>query len=490
MLYTTGLAAGGAAAISQVVAHLSMGRTTDTTPRAPTAGGVYNVRDYDATGNGKTDDCTAIQAALDACRLAGGGVVYLPAGVYLINSCPRHPLDDTINVSLVVGGKTTVRGDGPGATILKFGPSIPNQGHMMMNYNRLTNSDTDMALCDIEVDGNAAVMPRTIDAHYGPEWLHAHRTLFSNVVAHDFYGTGASSNGPNGTQAESWMLDVHYSSSCRFDHCTCYDSGVNKTASGFSANGSTLVTFSDCYAYNMALSHGFTHWHCSNITYSNCYSYLHQSGSGGQGFNSENSGEVLYLGCVSGGISADIDGYPFSASSTLGNAAAGWLSTNAVGRHVWIGCASINNAQAGFVLRSGSKSGRYAFDSCIIRSNSGYGIDADSTAAPYVRVGSTCDISGNATASLRYGNTRLANLTGILTPTPDIPSPDKAFKNPYPMPTQITITGGTVTAIKVGSATIATNTTSPVTFMLPPQQTVTISYSKAPDDWVWMSLFS
>lgn len=44
---------------------------------------VYNVLDYQATGDGATDDTEAIQAALDACHAAGGGTVFFPAGTYV-----------------------------------------------------------------------------------------------------------------------------------------------------------------------------------------------------------------------------------------------------------------------------------------------------------------------------------------------------------------------------------------------------------------------
>lgn len=44
--------------------------------------GTYNVRDYGAKGDGKTDDTAAFQKALNAAARAGGGVVYAPRGNY------------------------------------------------------------------------------------------------------------------------------------------------------------------------------------------------------------------------------------------------------------------------------------------------------------------------------------------------------------------------------------------------------------------------
>ena len=43
---------------------------------------MYNIRDYNAVGNGIALDTKAIQSALDACLSAGGGTVLVPAGVY------------------------------------------------------------------------------------------------------------------------------------------------------------------------------------------------------------------------------------------------------------------------------------------------------------------------------------------------------------------------------------------------------------------------
>ncbi|WP_186767986.1 right-handed parallel beta-helix repeat-containing protein [Streptomyces qinzhouensis] len=65
--------------------------------------GVFNVRDYGATGNGTTIDTAAMQSAFDAARQAGGGTVLIPAGTYAV---------DTF---LVVYGKTSI--SAYGATI-------------------------------------------------------------------------------------------------------------------------------------------------------------------------------------------------------------------------------------------------------------------------------------------------------------------------------------------------------------------------------------
>jgi hypothetical protein len=72
----------------------------------PNANGLtdwFNVKHYGATGNGSTDDTSAIQAALNAAATAGGGVVYLPTATYVIANITL----DT-NVTLCGAGWATV----------------------------------------------------------------------------------------------------------------------------------------------------------------------------------------------------------------------------------------------------------------------------------------------------------------------------------------------------------------------------------------------
>lgn len=54
-----------------------------------TGGQVFNVKAYGAVGDGVTDDTAAIQAAINACAAAGGGVVFVPTGTYLCSSAPQ-----------------------------------------------------------------------------------------------------------------------------------------------------------------------------------------------------------------------------------------------------------------------------------------------------------------------------------------------------------------------------------------------------------------
>ena len=82
-LATTG-AVGSAVAIT--------GARADVMSPVPAAGtsSVYDVRRYGATGDGKTIDSGAINKAIDAAAVAGGGTVRFPAGGRL---CQLPPSD-------------------------------------------------------------------------------------------------------------------------------------------------------------------------------------------------------------------------------------------------------------------------------------------------------------------------------------------------------------------------------------------------------------
>ena len=67
---------------------------------------VVNVRDYEAAGDGATDDTSSIVGAFAAVCAAGGGTIYIPAGTFIVN-----PGAATIPIcsDLVVRGPGTIK---------------------------------------------------------------------------------------------------------------------------------------------------------------------------------------------------------------------------------------------------------------------------------------------------------------------------------------------------------------------------------------------
>ena len=66
-------------------------------PEVP--GGVFNIADYGATGDGVATNTAAIQAAIHAASKAGGGTVEVPAGNFL-----SGPVQMASQINLKVDG--------------------------------------------------------------------------------------------------------------------------------------------------------------------------------------------------------------------------------------------------------------------------------------------------------------------------------------------------------------------------------------------------
>jgi hypothetical protein len=69
--------------------------------------GIYNVLDapYGATGDGVTDDTTAIQDAIDAATAAGGGTILFPAGTYFCSTVTDSWIFSIIGSNLTFKGE-------------------------------------------------------------------------------------------------------------------------------------------------------------------------------------------------------------------------------------------------------------------------------------------------------------------------------------------------------------------------------------------------
>ncbi len=143
------------------------------TPKSPL---VVNVRDKGAKGDGKTDDTTAIQAAID--EAAGpGGTVFVPDGVYLIDAVAKPPLSLKDSVILKLAAGATLK-------------AIPNdeKGYAVL---------TIAGVSDVAVIGGTIEGERDQHKGKGPGWgmgikivRGAKRVVVSGVTAKKMWADG------------------------------------------------------------------------------------------------------------------------------------------------------------------------------------------------------------------------------------------------------------------------------------------------------------
>ncbi len=76
---------------------------------SPAVETIFNVRDYGAVPDDDGDDMAAIQKAIDAASAAGGGIVFLPRGCYLLNSDRNR-----IGSLEITSSNIVLRGEGAG----------------------------------------------------------------------------------------------------------------------------------------------------------------------------------------------------------------------------------------------------------------------------------------------------------------------------------------------------------------------------------------
>ena len=87
----------------------------------------YNIIDYGAKGDGKTDDATAIQAAINACSQSGGGTVLIPAGHTFM--CSPFELASFVELRLESNSRLLAN---PDETVYTQSAFRDNQGEGMM----------------------------------------------------------------------------------------------------------------------------------------------------------------------------------------------------------------------------------------------------------------------------------------------------------------------------------------------------------------------
>jgi hypothetical protein len=156
----TSLGLGTAAlAADSTLAHLA-GAETFTGAKTFNAGAfldkgnqVWNVRSagFSALGNGIADDSTPIQAALNACGAAGGGVVLLPAGNYNLNGTALEFNYD--NLILMGVGYGSYLSNGSGINVGRAHCKLLNFRYNGLGSVKGANSGNTAFVDDLEVAG-------------------------------------------------------------------------------------------------------------------------------------------------------------------------------------------------------------------------------------------------------------------------------------------------------------------------------------------------
>lgn len=117
-----------------------------------------SVKDYGAKGDGITNDQPAFQAAVDAVNAAGGGIVFVPPGTYILDVV--NYVTDSGSVygitSIKLKNNVILQGAGP-ASILKVKSGAYGGGAF---YRMISSRDTvrlsNAGIFDLTVDGNRA----------------------------------------------------------------------------------------------------------------------------------------------------------------------------------------------------------------------------------------------------------------------------------------------------------------------------------------------
>lgn len=114
---------------------------------SPASAKEFNITDFGATPNDRTDDTTAIEQTLEACGKAGGGTVSIPAGTFIISRRgPESPI-------LEVPSNTTIRGEGNASTI-KYDPKVNTGNFWRMIGAPVNGGTTNVVIRDLHLDGS------------------------------------------------------------------------------------------------------------------------------------------------------------------------------------------------------------------------------------------------------------------------------------------------------------------------------------------------
>lgn len=233
----------------------------------------YNVIGYGATGDGTTNDTTAVQAAITAANSAGGGTVFFPEGTYSVTKLTTYTAVNLIGV-------------GAHASIIKLRDT---QNTALLTTNGFVTTDTSagvhsFTIANLAFDGNNANQASNGDS--GCVQIYGYNYRLQNVRIRGGetvglycnWGTNAAAPGPNGISMEARFDSVEVSDSLTdgfffngphdsfFVNCSAYNNGAKGFNIGARGNASQII---NCHSWGTSQTYGF-YCNGSNLAFANC----------------------------------------------------------------------------------------------------------------------------------------------------------------------------------------------------------------------------
>jgi hypothetical protein len=230
---------------------------------------VYNVKDHGAIGNDIHDDTTSIQAAINAANTAGGGIVFVPKGIYKITA----ELIAYTHVMIVGAGSGAKSGSGDG---LGTGVSVIHQTNT--GSNGISGLDVfDFKLRDITFrgpgsgigtgmallrsfhgDSRYVSLSNVVFEYFGQDGIEVDTLIvssFTNVVAYhngrygfNLHGTSGGAAGTS-TAFNSCWADTNGSYGWLLDtmvYCSLNGCASDRNTVGYLLNACQGVTVDGC----------------------------------------------------------------------------------------------------------------------------------------------------------------------------------------------------------------------------------------------------
>lgn len=333
----------------------------------------YNVKDYGALGDGATDDTSAINDAITACNAAGGGIVTIPEGTYIIGSG-----------GVVLKSNVILRGVG-------YSSSLKLKDATTANVIYYPGSQISRAGIEyLQVDGNKSGQSNGVDLEQYGVAVNGSDCWMDHVWIHDTQRSATFLTGPRWDISHVYVKDAGKAGA----------GGSIIGRSGIVLGDSVATTSSrvhDCFV-DTVLEHGIKLYDgTTDSSVENCL----VTGSGDRGIYIEGGDSVSVIGnqCYSNAVC----GIFIGASGHAGNdcVVSGNTIRNTTGHGILL-TAQAGGVVSGNSVNGSSQYGIYATDSSRV-TVSGNECHGNGTSGGYAGISlyqsSNCSITGNVSSN-------------------------------------------------------------------------------------------